>query len=156
MFKFKVNIWIITIYNAIFIIINYNQQIHLKNRPADVEFTPTCSDMWSNTSDSVRTDKYTGKIQYDGIKAPDSNVREPIMVEGSNIRLYAHTAEGIPPSSRQSVPLTDWWPHLYGSHHKTVILSCVSRLVQLNKCVVVCDFDLKGGIVVMTVFIRLW
>ena len=70
--------------------------------------------------------------------------------------LYLHTsAYGTPPPHIVSIRdrwLTGGTLHSTirfhtstGGVHKSVTFSCVSMLVQLNKCVVVCDSDLKRG-----------
>ena len=74
----------------------------------------------------------------------------PKMAEGSNNRFYAHWAMVSPPSSRHPNPLaplhsTSRCPTSTGAVHKSVTFSCVFRLVQLNKCVVVCGSDLQRG-----------
>ena len=66
----------------------------------------------------------------------------PIMVEGSNIRLYAHRPMVSPTSSQHPGPLVappfnQQVPHIHGN------LSCVFMLVQFNKCVV-CGSDLQS------------
>ena len=49
-----------------------------------------------------------------------------------------HTGRWYPPSNRNVGPLVDWCPTSTGAVHKSVTCSCVSMLVQLNKCVLLC------------------
>ena len=51
-------------------------------------------------------------------------------------------------------PFNQQIPTCTGAVHKSVTLSCGFMLVELNKCVVVCDSDFQGGIVVMGVCLR--
>ena len=60
-------------------------------------------------------------------------------------------ADGIPQSRWNAAPLSDWWPlhstssilTSTGAVHKSVTLSGVFSLVQLNMCVVVCGSVLQ-------------
>ena len=64
-----------------------------------------------------------------------------------------HTGRWYSPTSRHPGPLDDWWslhstsrfPTSTGAVHKSVTVSCVFMLVQLNKCFVVRGSDLQRG-----------
>ena len=72
------------------------------------------------------------------------------MVEGSDIRFYAHRLL-VDPHRLNERPLhsASRLSTSTGAVLKSVTVSCVLILVQLNKCVVVCSLFCKGGIVVM-------
>ena len=72
-----------------------------------------------------------GGVQHPSLRTPTDGI--PHLAE-----IQARWMTGDPPPF-QPVPIST------AAVHKSVALSCVIMLVQLNKCVLVCGFDLQRG-----------